>query len=124
MEDEEPRDDRVTREVAAEEEEGRVAADERDRLDDRERDPDARSRDEIVRERIAEEAVEDREDEKGRAHDPVELAGLAECSGEEDAEHVDDDRPYEDVRRPVVHLAHEQTAPHGKAQVQCRGERL
>src|ERR1035441_10116876 len=118
MEDEEPRDYRVTREVAAEEEEGRVAADERDRLDDRERDPDARSRDEIVRERIAEEAVEDREDEKGRAHDPVELAGLAECSGEEDAEHVDDDRPYEDVRRPVVHLAHEQRSEEHTSELQ------
>ena len=94
------------------------------RLHDREGDPDARSRDEVVGERIAEEAVEDREDEQRRAHDPVELAGLAECPGEEDAEHVDDDRAHEDVRRPVVHLAHEQAAAYGKAQVQCRGEGL
>jgi len=76
VEDEEPRDDRVTRKVTAEKEEGRVAADKRDRLDDRERDPETRSRDKVVRERIAEEAVEDCEDEKSRADDPVELAGL------------------------------------------------
>ena len=47
-----------------------------------------------------------------------------ERSGEEDAEHVDDDRPDEDVRRPVVHLAHEQAAPDGEAQVDRRVEGL
>ena len=52
------------------------------------------------------------------------FARLAECSGEKDAEHVHNDRPDEDVRRPVVHLAHEQAAANREAQVQRRGERL
>jgi len=37
---------------------------------------------------------------------------------------VNNDRPDKDVGRPVMHLAHEQAAAHGEAQVQRRGERL
>ena len=47
--------------------------------------------------------------------------GLAEGAGEEDTGHVHDDRADEDVRRPVVHLAYEQAAAHGKGDVDRRG---
>ena len=114
----------VAGEVAPEEEEGHVAADERDRLHDREGDPDAGARDEVVGERVAEEAVENGEDEHRRADDPVQLPGPAERPGEEHTEHVDDDRTDEDVRRPVVHLAHEQAAADREADVHRGGEGL
>ena len=41
------------------EEEGEVGADDRDRLGDREGDPDARARDEVVRQGVADEAIAD-----------------------------------------------------------------
>ena len=80
--------DSVARIVATEQEEGEVAPDQRDGLDDRVGDPDAGPRDQVVGERVAEEPVDDAEDEQGHPDDPVELAGLAERTGEEDPGHV------------------------------------
>ena len=124
VQDEEARDDRRAGEVAAEEEEREVGADERDREHDRVRDPDTRARDEVVGQRVAEEAVHDREDQQREPDRPVELARLAEGAGEEDARHVHDDRADEDVAGPVVHLAHQQSAAHREGEVDRRVEGL
>ena len=82
------------------------------------------ARDQVVGQRVADEALEDGQDQHGDADDPVQLAGLAEGAGEEDAGHVHDDRAGEDVGRPVVHLAHEQAAAHVEGDVDRRLEGL
>ena len=105
-------DDPVPRVVATEQEEGDVAAHQGDRLDDRVGDADAGPRHQVVGERVAEEAVDDAQDEHGSHRRPVELPGLAERPGEEHPGHVHGDRAEEDVGRPVVGLAHEQSRPH------------
>jgi len=63
--------------------ERQVAADQRDRQDDRVRDADAGPGDQVVGQRVPEEAVHDRQDQQRRADDPVQFARLAEGTGEE-----------------------------------------
>ena len=124
VQDEEARNDRGAREVAAEDPEPQVRTDERYRQDDRVRDADTGARDEVVGQRVTEETVHDREDQQRRADRPVEFAWLAERAGEEHPRHVDHDRADEDVAGPVVHLAHQEAAAHGEGEIDRRGERL
>ena len=122
VEDEEAGDDdAVAGEVPAEDEGGQVAADDGDRQDDGVGDADARPRDEVVGQGVAEEPLHDGQRQQGHADEPVELAGLAEGAGEEDPGHVHGDGPDEDVGRPVVHLADDETAAHGEGEVDRRG---
>ena len=58
----------------------------------------------VVRQRVAGEAGQRREDEHRHADHPVELARPAERAGEEDARHVHEDRGDEAQRRPMVDL--------------------
>ena len=116
-------DDLVAGELAAEEQERRPGADERDALDHAVDDAEAVARQQVVGERVAGEALGHREDEEDEADDPVELARLAECTGEEDAQHVHADAGDEDERGPVVDLAYEQTAADVERQPQGRVER-
>ena len=100
---------------------GQVGPDEGDREQDRVADAQAGARHQVVGERVADEPVEDGQDQQRDADGPVQLPGLAEGPGEEDAGHVDDDRADEDVGRPVVHLAHQQAATHGEREVHRGG---
>ena len=111
----------VARELAAEQEERHVGADDRDRLHEAVRDPQAGAGQQVVGQRVAGEALEDAEQEQQGADHPVELARLAERAGEEDAQHVDDHRGDEDHRGPVVHLPHQQAAADVEGDVQRRG---
>ena len=111
-------------ELAAEEQERGPRADDRDRQGDGVGDPQSRARQEIVGQRVPGEAVEDGEDQEGDAHDPVDLTGPAERAGEEDATQMGDDRRHEHERRPVVHLAHDETGAHVEAQADRRLVRL
>ena len=99
-------------------------ADHRDGQHDRVGDPQAGAGQRVVGQRVAGEALEEAEQEQRDADDPVELARLAERAGEEDPEHVHDDRGHEQQRRPVVHLPHDQAAAHVEGQVQRRRVRL
>ena len=74
----------------------------------------------VVGQRVAEVALQQR-DEQDRDPEPVrELARLAVGAGEEDAEQVEDDRGDEDVGRPVVRLPHQQPGLHGGREVEHR----
>ena len=66
--------------------------------------PDSRS----SGQRIAGDALPEREQQQAEPDQPVDLARPPERAGEEDASQVDGDRAEEHERRPVVDLAHEQ----------------
>ena len=83
---------------------------------DRVRDAQTGARQQVVGERVAGEAVEDREHEQRHADDPVELAWSAERAGEEDAAEVRHDRRDEHQRGPVVDLAHHEAGAHVEAE--------
>ena len=108
MDDVEPRDQDVTGELPAEEEELDVGADDGDRADDAVGDPQPGAREQVVGQRVAGEALEDAQHEQSETDQPVELAGLAERAGEEHPQHVDRHRREEEVGGPVVHLPHQQ----------------
>jgi len=121
---EEPRDEDLSRELAAEEEERGVAADHGDGPRDPLCDTQAVAREHVVREGVAGEAGDQAEHHEGEADQPVHFPGLPECPREEDAHHVDHDRRHEDEGGPVVDLAHQEAAADLEGQVQRRGERL
>ena len=120
----EPGDEVAARELAAEEEERQVRADDRHRQDRALHEADAGAGEQVVGERVAGEAGEHAEDQQQEAEQPVDLARLAERAGEEDAHHVHEHAGEEDQRRPVVDLPDQQTAAHVEADVQRRVERL
>jgi len=68
VDDVEALDDDVARERPTEQEEREVRPDDRDRQDDRVRDADAGARDQVVGERVAQEALDDAE---GEQRDPM-----------------------------------------------------
>jgi hypothetical protein len=121
---EQPRDEVVAGEQPAEDEVRHVRADDRDRQDDALHDPQAGAGEQVVRQRVAAEALEQRQHEQREADQPVELARLAERAGEEDPEHVHHDRHHEHQRGPVVDLPHQQAAAHVERDVQGAGVRL
>ena len=121
VDDVEPRDDHVARELAAEQEERHVGADHRGRLHQAVRDPQPGAGEQVVGQGVAGEALEDAEQDQQRADHPVQLAGLAERAGEEDAHHVHEHRGDEEHRGPVVHLPHQQAAAHVEGDVERRG---
>jgi hypothetical protein len=86
-----------------------VRADPRDRHHDRVRDREPHPGEQVVRQRVAGEPFEKDEREQRQADHPGEVARLAECTGEEHAQHVQDERHDEDEGSPVVRLAYEQT---------------
>ena len=92
-------------ELAAPDQEREVCADEGDRQRDAVADREPHPGEQIVGERVAGEALEDREHEQRQPDHPVDVARLAKGPGEEDAHQVHDDRGDEDERRPVVGLA-------------------
>ena len=113
------RDDDVAREVAAEQRPVHPRPDDRDaQRDRRESGADARARQQVVGQRVAEEALEHGQDQQQRADHPVGLAWPAERAGEEDARHVHHDRRREQQGGPVVNLPDEQAASHLEADVQ------
>ncbi len=117
----EPRDDHVAGELAAEHEERHVGADDGSRLDQAVRDPQPGARQQVVGEGVAREPLEDAEEQEHAADHPVQLTRLAEGSGDEDADQVDEHRGDEEHRRPVVHLPHEQAATDVEGDVEGRG---
>ena len=107
-------------ELAPEEQERDPRADDGHGQGDGVGDPQARARQQVVGQRVAAEAVEDDQHQQGHADDPVQLPGLAEGAGEEDAAQVDDDGGHEDERRPVVHLAEHEPGPDVEAEADRR----
>ena len=83
-----------------------VRPDERQRKRDRVADRETHSRKQVVDERVAEVALEHREEEHRHADVVGELARLAERPREEDPEDVQHDRGDEDVGGPVMRLPH------------------
>ncbi len=121
----EARDDDDAGEVAAEQCPVDPGADDRDTEDDATHGgADAGARQEVVGERVTEEALEHRQDQQETTDDPVGLTRTSERTGEEDAHHVDDDRRGEQQCRPVVDLTDEETAAHLERDVQRRLVRL
>ncbi len=120
----EPRDEVAARELPAEQEHRQVRADDRDGQDGALHEADTGTREQVVRQRVTGEAGEHAEDQQQEAEDPVDLTGLAERAGEEDAHHVHDHRRDEDQRRPVVDLTDQQATADVEADVQRRGEGL
>jgi len=99
-------------------------ADQRDRKDDPGKSgADAGAGQQVVRERVAEEALEHAEDQQGSTDQPGPLARTAERAREEDTAHVDRHGGDEDQRRPVVQLTHEQAAANLERDVQRALER-
>ncbi len=94
-------------------------ADDRDaQRDAGERGAETGAGEQVVGERVTEEAFEHRQDEQQRADDPVGLTRTTERTGEEDAQQVHDDRRREHQCSPVVDLPDEQTAANLEGQVQ------
>jgi len=110
-------DDAGAGEVSAEQKEAQVGTHERDRLDDREGDPNTRARHQVVGKRVAEEAIDDAQNEHQCSHEPVELARLAERTGKEHPGHVHCDGAEEDIGCPVVGLAHQQSGAHVEREI-------
>ena len=77
----------------------------------------------VVGKGVSREALGHGEDEQHEADHPVELAGLAERTGEEDAQHVHADAGHEDECGPVVDLAHQEATTEVERDVQRRLER-
>ena len=117
----EPTDDHLTGELTAEEQEHHPGTDDRDGLGDRVGDPQAGAGQQVVRQGVAGEALEDAEHEQPDPDDPVELTGLAERAGEEHPGQVHHDRGHEQQGCPVVDLTHDQAAADIEADVQRRG---
>ncbi len=118
--DVQPRDDGLAGEGAPPDEEAQVGAHDGDGHHDAVRRAQPGPRQQVVRQGVAAEALQQGEEEQRHAHHPVELAGSAEGAGEEDPEHVDADGGDEDERRPVVDLPDEQPAAHVEAQAERR----
>ena len=119
--DVEPRDDHLARELAAEEEERHVAADDRRGLHEAVRRAEAGAGEQVVGQRVAGESLQRPEEEQEASDHPVELARLAERPGHEDPDQVHEHAGDEDHRRPVVDLAHQQAAADLEGDVQGGG---
>ena len=116
--DVEPGDDQVAGELAAEEEERHVGAHHRGGLDQPVGDAEPGARQQVVGQRVAGEPLQDAQQQQHAADQPVDLARLAEGSGDEHADEVDEHRRDEQHRCPVVHLPHQQTGTHVEGDVQ------
>lgn len=119
-----PGDHVVPGELGAEREHAEVGAHHRDRQHDALRDPQARARQQVVRQGIAGETLGERQQEQRHADQPVDLTGAAERAREEDPQQVHADRREEHQRGPVVELADQQAAADVEADVQRRAVRL
>jgi hypothetical protein len=97
-----------------------VAADQRHRQGDAVGDGQAHPRQQVVGQRVAGEALEDRQAEQRHADHPRQPPRVTERAGEEHAQQVQRDRGDEHQRGPVVGLAHQQAAGHVEAQPQRR----
>src|ERR1022692_309273 len=124
VQDVQPRNDEMPGERAAEQEERQVGPDDRDGLHDAFEDPQAGPGQQVVGERVAEQALQHAERQQHEPDQPVDLAGLAVGAGEEEPQHVREDRRHEQVRCPVVDLAHQQAAADVEADVERRGVSL
>ena len=111
-------------ELAAEEEERQIRPDDRHGQDRAVHETQPGAGQQIVRQRVAEEPLEQAEEQQRPAEQPVDLTGLAERAGEEVPHHVHEHPGDEDQRGPVVHLPDQQSAPYVEADVQRRGVRL
>jgi hypothetical protein len=114
----------VPRELPAEQEERHVGADQGDGEQHALEDAQPGAGEQVVGERVAEQAFGERQGEQDDADDPVELARLAVGAGEEDPQHVAQDRGHEQDGCPVVDLPHEQPATDVEADVQRGRVRL
>ena len=107
----------VTRKRGAPEQQSKVPADHRDRHQHRVADREPHPGEQVVDQRIPEVALEQGEDQHRQAEVVGQVARLAERTGEEDAQHVQDDRGDEDIGRPVVRLPHQQAGAHLEREV-------
>lgn len=115
-------DDVGARELSAEQEEGGPRADQGEALDHSVDDAETVTREQVVGQRVAGEALGHREDEEDETDHPVQLARLAERTGEEHAEHVHADAGDEHQSRPVVDLADQKATAQVEGDVQGRLE--
>ena len=118
MHDVHPRHDVLPGKGAAEQEVGRVGADDRDALEHPLEDPQAGAGQLVVRQRVAEQPLDQRDGEDHDADQPVDVARLAVGAEEEVPQHVRADRDHEQVRRPVVDLPDQQAAADVEGNVQ------
>jgi hypothetical protein len=95
-------------ELGAPDEEREVGADDRDRHHHAVGNREPHPGEQVVGQRVAAEALQDRQPEHGQSDEVIDVAGLAEGGGEEDPHEVDDDRGDEHERRPVMGLAQKQ----------------
>jgi hypothetical protein len=95
-------------EWSAEDRQHQRSADDRDRQPHPVADLQSDSGQQIVDQRVAQIALQQRCEQQDQPDDPGQLAWLAERAGEEHPHQVDHDRGHEHVRRPVVGLAHQQ----------------
>ena len=96
------------------------SADERDREADAVADRQSHPGQQVVDERVAEVALEQREQQDRSPTSQVSSRGSAERAGEEHAHEVQGDRGDEDVRGPVVGLADQQPGLDGERDVDDR----
>ena len=89
MDDEQPLEELRARERATPNGERQPNADERERLNYREHHPQARTRQQVVRQGVARETLEHGQEQQRHADDPVDLTRTAEGPGEENAAHVE-----------------------------------
>ncbi len=101
---------RRPREPAAPQRRRERTADQRERHRDRPRDRQPHPREQIVGERVASEALQDRERQQGDADEVVDVTGLTKRAGEHDPQQMEGDRRDEHQRRPMVNLSGEQPA--------------
>ncbi len=117
---EQARDDVVARELAAEDEECQPRTEDRYRFQHRVRDPQPRTREEVVGEAVPREPVGEPEEQQAQPDRPVDLARTAERAGEEDAHQVGDDRGEEQQRSPMVDLPHHEAGANVEGHLERR----
>ena len=106
------------RELSSEQEEGDPRANNGNGVDHSVNNAKSIARQQVIRQGVAGEAFGHRQNEQHKTNSPVQLTRLAECAGEEHAEHVQADSGNEEERSPVVHLTHEQPATNIERNVQ------
>ena len=121
VEHEQAAEDPDGRELPAEEQRCDPWPDERDREHHRIDDPQARAGQEVVGERVAGDALAQREGEQPESDQVVELARSAERTCEEDPGEVGRDGAEEHQGRPVVDLAHQEARLDPERDVHDRG---
>lgn len=114
----------LPRELASEEEQGKVGSDDRDGKDRSVHDRESGPGQQVVRKVVTRQTTEHPEDQRQESEDPVEFTRLTEGTRKEHAHQVGEHGGDKDQRGPVVGLPNQEAAPDIEGDAHRRIERL